>query len=107
MGHPELLWLLDFPSQRISIVRIDDDGEQLWPKGVDIPNFVLAGMAAPCFLICSLAMGQQSPAPVPDLPVQSQTTQTAQQPSNPIQSGVVLFKLLQQKSLVFPDLANG
>jgi hypothetical protein len=72
-----------------------------------LSNFGLAGIAAPCFLICSLAMGQQSPAPVADVPVQSQTTQTAPPPSNPIQSGVVLFKLLQQKSLVFPDLATG
>jgi hypothetical protein len=64
-------------------------------------------LAIPCFLICSLGIAQQSqPEPAPDAPVQSQPTQTTSQPSNAIQSGVVLFKLLQQKSLVFPDLAT-
>ena len=52
-------------------------------------------------------MAQQSqPAPAPDAPAPSQPAQTTTQPSNPIQSGVVLFKLLQQESLVFPDLAT-
>jgi hypothetical protein len=65
-------------------------------------------LAAPWFLICNFGMAQQSqPAPAPDAPAQSEPTQTAPQPSNPIQSGVVLFQLLQQKSLVFPDLATG
>jgi hypothetical protein len=65
-------------------------------------------LAAPWFLICNFGMAQQSqPEPAPDAPAQSQPTQTTPQPSNPIQSGVVLFKLLQQKSLVFPDLATG
>jgi hypothetical protein len=64
-------------------------------------------LAAPYFLICSLGMAQPSqPEPLPDAPTQTQTTQTTAQPANPIQSGVVLFKLLQQKSLVFPDLAT-
>jgi hypothetical protein len=115
-----------------SIVRIGHDADQLWLKGVDISNSFLAGigasrrifdlqtralkrrrgmhcliLAAPCFLICSLGMAQPSqPEPAPDAPAQSQPTQTTSQPSNPIQSGVVLFKLLQQKSLVFPDLAT-
>jgi hypothetical protein len=115
-------------ADRSSIVRIDHDAGQPWLKGVDIPNSFLAGIdasrgiftpqvtahkrkrgthglipAALCLLTCSLGMAQQSP---PDAPAQSQPAQTASQPSNPIQSGVVLFKLLQQKSLVFPDLAT-
>ena len=61
--------------------------------------------AALCFLICSVGVAQQ-PEPAPDAPAQSQPTQTTSQPANAIQSGVVLFKLLQQKSLVFPDLAT-
>jgi hypothetical protein len=64
-------------------------------------------LAIPCLLICSLGMAQQSQQePPPDAPAQSQPTQTTSQPPNAIQSGVVLFKLLQQKSLVFPDLAT-
>ena len=103
-----------------SIVRIGYDADQLWLKGVDISNSSLAAiaasrrifapqtqafkrrrrmhcliLAASCFFTCSLAMAQQS-----------QPAQTTSQPSNAIQSGVVLFKLLQQKSLVFPDLAT-
>lgn len=64
-------------------------------------------LAAPCLLICSLGLAQQSQrAPAPDAPAPSPPTQTTSQPSNPIQSSVVLFRLLQQKSLVFPDLAT-
>ena len=115
-------------ADRISIVRIGNDVGHSWLKGVDIPNSFLAGISASrrnfapqekthkrkrgmhclipatlCLLICSLGMAQQ---PQPDAPAQSQPTQTTSQPSNPIQSGVVLFKLLQQESLVFPDLAT-
>jgi hypothetical protein len=115
-----------------SVVRIGHDADQPWLKGVDISNSSLAGigasrrifapqtqafkrwrgmhcliLAASYLLTCSVAMAQQSqPEPAPDAPAQSQPTQTTSQPSNPIQSGVVLFKLLQQKSLVFPDLAT-
>src|SRR5580698_5297230 len=60
-------------------------------------------LAALCFLICNCAIAQQT-QPAPDAPSQSQPAQTT--PANPIQSSVVLFKLLQQKSLVFPDLAT-
>jgi hypothetical protein len=64
-------------------------------------------LAAPCFLICSGAMAQQSqPEPAADSTAQSQPAQAESKPTNPIQSSVVLFKLLQQKSLVFPDLAT-
>ena len=64
-------------------------------------------LAAPWFLICNCAMAQQTqPQHAPDATSQSQPSQTTPQPANPIQSSVVLFKLLQQKSLVFPDLAT-
>jgi hypothetical protein len=64
-------------------------------------------MFAAWFSICNCAMAQQAqPPPAPDARSQSQPSQTTSQPTNTIQSGVVLFKLLQQKSLVFPDLAT-
>ncbi len=63
-------------------------------------------LAAPWFLICNCGMAQQSQSqPAPDATSQSQDSQTSK-PANPIQSGVILFKLLQQQSLVFPDLAT-
>jgi hypothetical protein len=88
-------------------------------KGANIATSFLSGrtafqrislcliLAAPWLLICNCAMAQQTqPEPAPDAPSQSQPSQTTPQPANPIQSSVVLFKLLQQKSLVFPDLAT-
>jgi hypothetical protein len=64
-------------------------------------------LVAPWFLICNCGMAQQSQLPsAPDAASQSQTPQTTPQPANAIQSGVILFKLLQRKSLVFPDLAT-
>ena len=64
--------------------------------------------AAPWFLICNWGMAQQSQSQsAPDATSQSQPSQTEPKPANPIQSSVVLFKLLQEKSLVFPDLATG
>ena len=64
-------------------------------------------LAAPWFLICNCTMAQQTqPQPGPDATSQTQPAQTTPQPANPIQSSVVLFKLLQQKSLVFPDIAT-
>jgi hypothetical protein len=64
-------------------------------------------LAAPWFLICNCGMAQQSQSPsTPDAPSQNQDSQTTPKPANPIQSGVILFKLLQQQSLVFPDLAT-
>jgi hypothetical protein len=64
-------------------------------------------LAAPWFLICNCGMAQepQSP-PAPDATSQTPDSQPAEKPANPIQSGVILFKLLQQRSLVFPDLAT-
>jgi hypothetical protein len=64
-------------------------------------------LAAPWFLICNCGMAQQSqPQSAPDATSQSHESQTTSKPANPIQSGVILFKLLQQRSLVFPDLAT-
>ena len=64
-------------------------------------------LAASCFLICNCGIAQQSQSQsAPDATSQSQESQTTPKPANAIQSGVVLFKLLQQKSLVFPDLAT-
>jgi hypothetical protein len=64
--------------------------------------------AAPWFLICSWGMAQQQPQSqsAPDATAQTPESETTPKPANPIQSGVVLFKLLQQQSLVFPDLAT-
>jgi hypothetical protein len=64
--------------------------------------------AAPWFLICSWGMAQQQPQSqsAPDATAQTPESQTTPKPANPIQSGIVLFKLLQQQSLVFPDLAT-
>ena len=64
-------------------------------------------LAASWLLICNCGMAQQSqPQSAPDATSQSQESQTTSKPANAIQSGVILFKLLQQKSLVFPDLAT-
>jgi hypothetical protein len=64
-------------------------------------------LAAPCLLICSWGMAQQPQSPpAPDATAQTPESETAPKPAKPIQSGVVLFKLLQQQSLVFPDLAT-
>jgi hypothetical protein len=109
------------------------NAEQVYLKGVNIADLSLSGIAvfppifarqvkarhrrrgmrclifaATWFLMCGLGKAQQSqPQATPDAPAQSQPAQTTPPPANPIQSGVVLFKLLQQKSLVFPDLATG
>jgi hypothetical protein len=57
--------------------------------------------AVSCFLVCHDSIAQQNRSDtLPDAP--SQTQQTA----NPIQGSVQIFKLLRQKSLVFPDLAT-
>ncbi len=64
-------------------------------------------LAASCFLACNCSMAQQTQAePPPDAPSPTQPPPAPSQPANPIQSSVVLFKLLQRKSLVFPDLAT-
>jgi hypothetical protein len=60
-----------------------------------------------CCLVCAVSVAQQSPSPIPpDAPPAGAQTQTAPQATNPLQSGMAFFKLLQRKSLVFPDLAT-
>jgi hypothetical protein len=54
---------------------------------------------------CSRAQQTQS-STLPDAPASSGQTQTTPPASNPIQSSVALFQVLQQKSRVFPDLAT-
>jgi hypothetical protein len=63
--------------------------------------------AIPCLLVCHGGLAQQSRFDsLPDAPSQIQEPPTTPQTANPIQGGVEIFKLLQQKSLVFPDLAT-
>ena len=50
-----------------------------------------------CCLLCSGSSAQQS---------QPSASQTPSQGTNPMQSGLTLFRLLQRKSVVFPDLAT-
>ena len=65
-----------------------------------------------CFSFADILVAQESKADLlPDAPSQTeQSSQTQQQPpplpANPIQGSVEVFKLLQQKSVVFPDLAT-
>ena len=63
--------------------------------------------AALSVLACPGGIAQQSRSEsLPDAPSQIQEPPTTPQTANPIQGGVQIFKLLQQKSLVFPDLAT-
>ena len=58
-----------------------------------------------CCLVCTCSRAQQSQDnKLPDAPQGAQ--QTVPPPTNPIQSSVALFQVLQQKSRVFPDLAT-
>ena len=60
-----------------------------------------------CFLVCKSGIAQQSQSDSPpNTPSQTQPSPATPTAANPIQSGVDLFRLLQQKSLVFPDLAT-
>ncbi len=68
-------------------------------------RLILAAIA--CLLVCNGGQAQQSRFDsLPDAPSQTQAPTTTPQTANPIQGGVEIFKLLQQKSLVFPDLAT-
>ena len=59
------------------------------------------------FLVCNGGLAQQSqPTPLPDAPSQTQEPPSTPRTANPIQGGVEIVTLLQQKSLVFPDLAT-
>jgi hypothetical protein len=63
--------------------------------------------AASYFLTCTGGIAQQLRSEsLSDAPFQTQEPPTTPQPANPVQSGAAIFKLLQQKSLVFPDLAT-
>ena len=64
--------------------------------------------AALCSMLCAGGLAQQlRPESLPDAPSQSQKPPTTPQTTpNPIEGGVEIVKLLQQKSLVFPDLAT-
>jgi hypothetical protein len=59
-----------------------------------------------CCLVGTCSHAQQTQTgTLPDAPTGGQT-QTAPPPTNPIESSVALFQVLQQKSRVFPDLAT-
>jgi len=60
-----------------------------------------------CGSVCAVSAAQQSQkgAP-PDAPSTSAQSQTSSQGTNPLQSGMSFFQLLQRKSVVFPDLAT-
>ena len=67
-------------------------------------RFVWAALI--CFLVCTCSRAQQTQSStLPDAPAAEQT-QTVPPPTNPIQSSVALFQVLQKKSRVFPDLAT-
>jgi hypothetical protein len=56
---------------------------------------------------CASSVAQESQSSVPpNAPSASAQSQAPPSPANPVQSGMVFFKLLQQKSLMFPDLAT-
>ena len=61
-----------------------------------------------CCLTCTAGLAQQSQSDtVPDAPSVGQRSQTASEHTNVLQSGVAKVLTLQNKSLVFPDLATG
>jgi hypothetical protein len=88
------------------------------PARVASPQFVVgharkAGMrhlvliAMILCLVCSVGVAQQNQSgSVPDAPSTTAQTQTTPQGTNPLQSSVVFFQLLQRKSVFFPDLAT-
>lgn len=60
-----------------------------------------------CCLVSTCSRAQQTQTgTLPDAPAGGGQSQTVPQPSNPIQSSVALFQVLQQKSRVFPDIAT-
>jgi len=67
----------------------------------------LISTIAICCLLSSGAVAQQNQtATSPDAHPANAQPQTAPQGTNPMHSGVTLFRLLQRKSVVFPDLAT-
>jgi hypothetical protein len=65
-------------------------------------------MTVICCLVCTRTFAQQDHGtPLPDQPAPAGAqSQPATPATNPLQNGIVLVQLLQQKSLVFPDLAT-
>jgi hypothetical protein len=60
-----------------------------------------------CCLLCSGSVAQQGqPAASPDAHPANSQSQAAPQGTSPVQRGMTLFRLLQRKSVVFPDLAT-
>jgi len=73
--------------------------------GARIQRLVLT--TAICCLVCARSVAQQSQSGAsPNASSAGAQSQTAPHETNRLQGGVVLFKLLQRKSLVFPDLAT-
>src|SRR5271154_2247232 len=63
-------------------------------------------LACVCCLICRAGLAQQrQSSAIPDSPSPPQS-ETGPQATNPLQSGVAMFLTLQNKSVVFPDLAT-
>lgn len=60
-----------------------------------------------CCLLCSIGIAQQTQAgSPPEAPSASAQSRTTPQATNPLQSSMAFFQLLQRKSVVFPDLAT-
>src|SRR5579863_1653528 len=67
----------------------------------------LISTAAICAFLCASNVASQSQSCLPSgRPSGGPQTETATHGTNPLQSGVAFFRLLQRKSLVFPDLAT-
>lgn len=85
-------------------VLVGDENLMLMQRHIML-RLILA--AALPLLMCTGGIAQESRSEsLPNAPSQNQEPQTTPQAANPIQGGVEIFKLLQQKSLVFPDLAT-
>lgn len=59
-----------------------------------------------CCLVYPRSIAQNQSVAPPDESSTGAQSQTAPQGTNPLQSGMAFFQLLQRKSLVFPDLAT-
>lgn len=64
-------------------------------------------MTANCCFLCPASVAQQNQTgAAPEAPSATSQSQPASQTTTPLKSGVDFVQLLQQKSLVFPDLAT-
>ena len=59
-----------------------------------------------CSMLRSSAAQQSQSGELPSAPSTGVQSQPAQPETNPVQSGVALFQVLEQKSHVFPDIAT-